>query len=60
MNNKRISTAIVLVTLLGACSSTPQPIVESIEQAKQSPDVARNIEQTMQKPQENQEKKPER
>lgn len=54
---KHLLMFFAVVTLLCACSRTPQPIVESIEQAKQSKDVAKNIEQTMQKSQEAQEKK---
>lgn len=52
-----IAAVTLTLTLLCACSRTPQPIVESIEQAQQSKDVAKNIEQTMQKSQGNPEKK---
>jgi len=48
---------IAIAALLCACSRTPQPVVESIQPAQQTLEAAKGLEQTLQKNQENREKK---
>ncbi len=51
-----LSITITAMLLVGACSRTPQPIVDSVKPAQQTLETAKGLEQTLQNSQENREK----
>ncbi len=54
MRTRMISLA--LITLLCACSRTPQPMVDAVKPMQQSMEKAKGVEQTLQKAQDAQQK----